>query len=230
MAEDQFGRPWSYQIEIATGDPTGLINAAGWHDPLRTPQKYLKPKNAFGMQAGSFMVDFPTWITDHVRAMGDWQQQLMRVAQLKYPGGISPEDAEQNPWLAILTGPKPWPSVEALKAAMQGDTALLGWDRARKCPAQTVQRHDGRMVPADRGARKLLGVETVEDTLAAASGETSRERVGTEAPGEDTAPDTPPSHEPPKTWPEFVKWARQTGQAMNTTEAGKLWSARKAGV
>lgn len=144
---DQFGRKWQMSIEIATGYPTGGVFQAGWMDPLRTPMKYVKMvKNEDGqIELGKVHVDFPHWISDIEQALEGWTRQLVDNALTKNVEITSMEALEKHPILLRLTGPKPWPGLEALRAAQAGDKALLG------------------LSPMGPKERAMLGAQTLED-------------------------------------------------------------------
>lgn len=133
--KDQFGRKWSACIEIATGEPTGGIFPAGWTDPLRTPIKYLiVPRNEDGQaEIGKIKVDFPRWISEQEHDEKGWYDQLYQIALAKNVDIPSdPITLETNKILLGLTGPRPWPSVEAIRLASDGDRRLLGFEPSTK--------------------------------------------------------------------------------------------------
>lgn len=152
---DQFGRKWSMTIEIITGDPTGGIFPAGWSDPLKTPMKYIKVRRTPEGQSelGRVLVDFPSWVEEIRHEDGLWYQQLYENAIAKYatidPAKVATLD--RDPFLLRLTGPKPWPSIEVITAAMQGDRGFLGLE------------------PLTPKHRAMLNMSTIEDLKAGAT-------------------------------------------------------------
>lgn len=228
VATDQHGRPWLMAIELATGGTTGQIDAAGWSDPLRTPQKYLHvPKNTYGTQQwGTIAVDWTAWMRDIAEYAEAWQLRLWEVGREMNKVNFNPKEAETDPYLLKLTGPRPWPSVEALKMAEAGHRELLGLD-----PLTTV-------------GRKVLGIQTVADLEAEFGTEIlSQQKVAelraefaAAAPGTnrvatangDTPTATPAPSKHVGGYQRFVKEAIGSGQARNVKEAAALWRERKA--
>jgi len=222
MAADQFGRPWSFSIEIITGDPTGLISPAGWADPMRTPQKYLKvPRNQFGLPDYSrISVKEQQWITDQEYHVGEYETRFLETASDKMPGGFDINTVFQNPWLKRLAGPRPFPSPRCLRAAFDvkhpASRALLGLE------------------PLNEAAMELLGINVAVARR--------REEEGSRALGDsaDTTA-TPLPEEPQKeelpipdmsdlpdgmSYNQFVSWARKVMRADMKTTA-KWWKVYK---
>jgi len=197
-ARDQFGRLWLMSVEKKTNQPCGGIDSAGWSDPLKTPQKYLKvPKNEFG-QFDSTRLDVrdKEWIIEQERAEREWRRSLLEIAQQKSPGGFTVETVEQNEWFMMLAGPKPWPSSAALKAAfIDLRPGLLGLE------------------PLDADDRALLGLETLEDIEAT---------VRKAAP-----PPEPTMPEPGLTWPEFYAFHAKHNK-LTLKDCQPLWKQYKA--
>jgi hypothetical protein len=127
-AVDQWDRPWLLSIELATGDPTGLILPAGWDDPLRTPQEYITvPKNRFNQPSwGRVHVDYPPWIRKVAQDQKDWRMQFLNTAQQQFKGKFKTDEIWDDPYIQELVGPKPYPSVELLERARTGDREVLG--------------------------------------------------------------------------------------------------------
>jgi hypothetical protein len=199
--KDQFGRLWLAAIEKKTGRPCGGIDSAGWVDPLRTPQKYLKlKKNEFG-QYDMFRLEVQTaqWIRDQQAAEIEWRRTLLQIAQEKMPGGgWTPDTIETHEWIVMLTGPKPWPSAAALRAAfLEFDPALLGLE------------------PLTPEARALLGQDTLEDIEAKVN-----------ASIRDEAQQLLPAPAGIASWPEFVKWQAAHNQ-LTLVQCSPLWKVYK---
>jgi len=196
-AKDQFGRLWLLTIEIATGDPCGQIDSAGWEDPLRTPLKYkIVPKNEFGQQAfGSLFIDFDRWIRDQEGHLKQWTDRVYEIATVKFPSGFDHKTILDDPYIATrLTGPRPWPSLEVLRMAKAGHRKLLGLERM------------------DNATRKLLCIPEWEWPTEASDTVVSVESA---------------EGDPPDNWHDFYRWAKATGQATNLTEGSTLWKAHK---
>jgi hypothetical protein len=128
VSDDQWDRPWLITIELATGDPTGVIHAAGWDDPLRTPQKYIGvPKNKWGQTDwGRCRIEIEQWIRDVRRDITEWRRNVLQIAQTQYKGQVGPNEAFKHPYVLELAGPEPFPSVELLEMARTGDEGVLG--------------------------------------------------------------------------------------------------------
>lgn len=226
---DQFGRKWALTIEIATGDPTGVIMPAKWRDPLRTPLKYLTvPKEQGQPVWGRITCDFEQWVNDQQASEREWKVRLWEIGQLKNPGGFDAATAEQNEYLLSLAGPKPWPSSLALLEAAAGDPALLG------------------LAPMTKHAREMLNKVAFEDIV----GEFKKKVVGAESEGDGTVTEHLEGGETrrvgvprkpveptaciggagPTTYQDFVKETMKAGLAKNVKEAAVLWQQRKAAM
>lgn len=149
---DQFGRLWALCIEVRTGEPTGAVLPAGWSDPLRTPMHLVTMlKTEFGqVDLGRVQVNFDQWIGEIEHAEQKWYERLHEIALSKY-SSLDPERVphlDQDQLLLRLTGPKPFPSSEALKRAKGGEKGLLG------------------MEPMTQEQRALLKMQTLEDLKA----------------------------------------------------------------
>lgn len=131
--EDQFARTWLVAFDKELLEPTGQIDAAGWDDPLKTPQKYIRvAKGKFGTpDIARLIIDFNAWIKDQSNAFQEWRQSLWSWGAKRYGEKFTWENAEDDPTLIVLAGPKPWPSHDALQLAAKGPVnpdakALLG--------------------------------------------------------------------------------------------------------
>ncbi len=149
VAEDQFGRPWIYSMDLENGGPTGLIKPAGWTDPLRTPTKYLSvPRNKWGhADLGKMVLDVARWEKDQSEALRGWTRSFWEIGKNEYQSRFDPNDPAtmKDPYLLNLVGNKPWPSHICLNAMSKprhiAHSALLG---------------NSEMNPS---ARELLGVD-----------------------------------------------------------------------
>ena len=127
---DQFGRQWSMQIEVLTGDPTGGINGGNgptwpYGDPLRTPQQYVElERQGPSSDIGRCQVRFDRWIAAIEADEDLWLQNRNEIVAAKFP--VIPEDLDHNPLLIKFTGPKPWPSSDVLRQARDGYAPFLG--------------------------------------------------------------------------------------------------------
>ena len=215
VARDRFGRVWSFSIEVKTGDPTGLIGTGGWADPLRTPQRYMRvPKTEFGMpNYGTVDVDDERWITDQAHYTDQWESQFLEIAANKFPGGFDVTTVWDNPWIKKLAGPKPFPSVECLRAAFDpthpASKALLG------------------MEPLNEEAMRLLGI----DVALARRSEARSGGSGASAEPSATSSDNggpPDFSELPENlkYQQFVKWARK-GTKRDMKTVGQWWKQYK---
>ena len=210
-AMDQFGRLWLANIEVASGAACSPLVPAGWTDPLRTPAKYLKLRNAFAIQAAGspVTVDFDRWIADmegpdgKSGLQGEWKLRLYEIGRENNKVSFNPVEAETNEYYLHLAGPKPWPSAAVLRMAKAGHRELLG------------------LAPLTIVGRKLLGLETAEDIEA---GFTQPEQVKAAAPVP-TADTT--GYPEGLGWTEFVKYAKEQGHAKNMSEAAPLYNQYK---
>jgi hypothetical protein len=153
--EDQYGRLWLISFETGPNQeggsqmPTGQILAAGWSDPLATPQIYFRiPRGKFGSpDRNSLLIDYAPWLAVQRQAERDWKMNLNTVGMRHYKSAYNPRTAEQDEFLMSVqgVGPKPWPPSSAIARAMRGDKAMLG------------------LSPLSKEDRKLLGKETDED-------------------------------------------------------------------
>ena len=129
--EDQFGRWWGTSIEKTTGDPcSGIAPWGGWTDPLNTPNAYLRvPKHEDGMPIpGKLRVAFPEWIASVRGSEDDWDMAIQQAGKETYKITTREErlDWPNDPVLQGVAGPRPYPPVEILEKARDGDRQLLG--------------------------------------------------------------------------------------------------------
>lgn len=145
---DQFGRKWLAQIELASGDLCEVL-PAGWSDPLRTPVKFIRMARVEGQtDMSKLVVDTATWRMVVEQDERVWYDQLIQNALLKNVDITDLAELERHKILLGLTGPKPFPSSEILKAADEGDQQYLG------------------IAPLDAEHRAKLGLSTLADLKA----------------------------------------------------------------
>lgn len=116
---DDHGRKWGANIEIKTGDPTGLISPM-FSAPLIPPQHYLRtvPKKPWAIK-----IDYEAWLTDTRDAHRAYMQRaLQESAARQWP---VPEPGEYSAALTSIIGTPPHP-LEPIIAAMQGNAYVLG--------------------------------------------------------------------------------------------------------
>ena len=214
VAKDQYGRPWTVNIELATGDPCGIIIAAGWDDPLEQTYLHLRiPRDAYGTQQwGSIEVQWEPWITDTVGYEQAYRTRFIEVGRDMNKGTFDPEKWAKNPYLIDLVGPKPWPSSEVLRMAKAGHQELLN------------------LVPMTKVGRKLLGRETL-DELEEAAFVASTPEIPPTASAVVGSASVPKPAKPRKAskYNAFVSAALSSGDAKNISEAAALWREQKAG-
>ena len=129
--EDQFGRWWGAQIEKSTGDPCAEVSpVGGWNDPLNTPQRYLRPpQHEDGTTiSGKIEVDFDRWMDSIRGSEDDWNQTIQVAGKETYKITTVAERRQwaEDPVLKAIAGPRPFPTMEMLVAARNGDRNLLG--------------------------------------------------------------------------------------------------------
>lgn len=214
-AEDQHGRDWLYTLELKTMEQSAEMRPAGWTDPLRTPiSKVRLLKNA---KTGQNIFDkvrilWREWISEQRRAMEEWRLNLWNVATDLSSGLITTEQMEKDARILKMAGPKPWPPVEALEAAMNGHKGFLG--------IVPLTLPDGRPNPDPLAAeaRQVLGLMQLEDFEGAATVVT------------DQQPDRPAVGEPVPTtnYNDFLKDCLRRGMTM--AEGAALWREHKANL
>ncbi len=136
--KDQFGRLWHCVIDRKSGQPTGCPSPIGWNDPLKTPNSYVTvPRWEDGSaRTDELLVDFEGWIADVELNNTHWDMAITVMGEKKFPLASS-EDRDgwtENPHLTKEAGPKPFPSVETLMRARDGDRELLGMGKKKKEP------------------------------------------------------------------------------------------------
>ena len=197
---DQFGRLYLASIEKDTMDVTGGIDKC-FDDPLNTPMKYLKLERKRGKPVwDSLLVQGKEWIADTVAGEKEWKANLWRIGREMHKQAFKPKEAEQDEYLLSLTGPKPFPSSDALKVAF-----------GKPCAAQ---RQLLGLDPMGREGRALLGKESLEDMETAHAEE--RRGIPHEPPASERIADT---------WPSFLAARRKEGKSFK--EAGELWRSAK---
>ncbi len=204
--EDQYGRLWLLSFETGPNQeggsqmPTGQILAAGWSDPLATPQIYFRiPKGKFGSpDRNKLFLDLAPWLAVQKAAERDWKMNLNTVGMRHYKSAYNPRTAEQDEFLMSVqgVGPKPWPPSQAIARAMKGDKAMLG------------------LAPLSADDRKLLGKETEED-LFGSSEPTVEEEIS-----------VLPSAKKPLTYPQFVQAMKKEG-ITDPKEVAGHWAVYK---
>ena len=217
VAVDQYGRRWSFSIELASGDPTGGIRPGGWKDPLRTTEKYLTVPREHGFPVwGRITVDFERWVEDQQAAERDWKVRLWEIGQEKQGSKFDPANADRDDYLLHLVGPKPWPSSVALLEAAAGNPALLG------------------LAPMTRHAREMLNIVAFEDIIGPMKGQTPEpepEVVRVPAPAPKAVdPAQPIGGGGPTSYQVFVKETMKAGLAKSVKECAVLWQQRKAAM
>jgi len=220
VGPDQFGRLWTYRVELSTLQLTGDIHSSGWErsDPLGTPTKYFRLPDGYAGRPdfSRIVVDFDRWIQDQTRALVDWVNWLWSVGQQLNPGAKSIYDIEKDPRCLAHAGDKPWPSVEILELAKAGSPELLG------------------MKPMSAETEKLMcriSVSTVlQESLARFSPDqqaqlqTLRDAV----PAKEVGGEPATSYVDPATldtWPKFLAHHRASGKTIQ--EVSALWRGQK---
>lgn len=125
---DQYGRKWETTWDVIGKGPCAPINPAGFHDPLGTPQKFLR---TFPDEPGRLEVLHAEWVRERKEAMGDWTDRLHEEARRMSPetGGTAllgnDPPATCKPALLSMVGKPPQP-YQPVEAAMMGNKYCLG--------------------------------------------------------------------------------------------------------
>ena len=141
--EDQFGRWWGTYVEKSTGDPCCEISPfGGWNDPLNTPNVYLRvPHHEDGTTvSGKVEVAFDRWIDSITGSESDWLKTIKEAGAVTYKK-TTPEERRlwpEDPELQEIAGPRPFPTLDMLKKARNGDKKLLGLDFVAKTGAMNA--------------------------------------------------------------------------------------------
>lgn len=125
---DQHGRPWSAEVEKASGMPTALVQRL-FDVPqaeLVPPQKYLLFNAA---DATRVTIDYPQWIRDQDARMEEWEADRIRMSAVM-PGVIYDPNKPPPPALLVLLGPRPMSSLP-IRAMQQGNAWALGFSKEK---------------------------------------------------------------------------------------------------
>lgn len=158
--KDQFGRKWLVVVEVKTMDICGEALPA-WNgvpgqpkDPMRTPMNYVRLATTEdgNPDTSRCTVDLEAWKIQQEEATRGWYERLHDNAIHIYKAIDQNSDLEHDRILVRHTGPKPWPSVEVLEAAIAGDEQFLGiapLDRAHRAALLTPTTADLKATPAE---------------------------------------------------------------------------------
>ncbi len=213
VARDQFGRLWGGSIEIESGDFTGLVDSAGWEDPLRTPQRFVKMKvTEYGHpDMGRVEVHLDEWIKFQAQRMTDWTHTFFTVGKELYANRFDPKKHADDDYLLKETGDKPWPSVECIEVLQNPNhpayEALLG------------------NVPLNDASIVMLGRDPNEMRAAKDAGLTAAKKAAEVATRMALTPLQFLALEPTPTWKEFVVYGVANDIGMK--ELGPKWKAFK---
>ena len=213
VARDQFGRPWGGSIEIESGDFTGLVDAAGWEDPLRTPQRFVKMKvTEYGHpDLGRVEVHLDEWIRFQAQRLTDWTHTFFKVGKELYANRFDPKAHKDDAYLLKETGDKPWPSAECIEVLKNvnhpAHLALLG------------------KVPLNDAAIVMLGRDPDEMRAAKDAGMTIAKREAELATRMSLTPLQFLALEPAPTYKEFVQYGLINEISME--ELSPKWKAFK---
>lgn len=128
---DQHGRSWHAEVEIATGHPCSPLTPDGWSAPLNVPRHYIsvlrgKRQRGAARENYDIRVEYDTWIREWTESAKRWEAEAQKVAiQLKVP----PAERKNGQYPAdvlLAVGPRPAATLEAVKAAKQGNKYVLG--------------------------------------------------------------------------------------------------------
>ena len=212
-AKDQFGRVWGGSIEIESGDFTGLVDAAGWEDPLRTPQRFVKMLvTEYGHpDLGRVEVHLDEWIRFQSQSMTDWTHTFFKVGKELYANRFDPKAHSDDEYLLKETGAKPWPSVECIEVLQTPNhpahQALLG------------------NAPLNDAAIVMLGRDPDELRAAKDAGMTMAKKAAENAARMSLTTLQFLAIEPTPTWKEFAAYGAVNHIEMK--ELGVKWKAFK---
>lgn len=118
---DDYGREWDTTVDVISRGTCAPINPLSFHDPLNTPQKYLRADT----NRRRLHIDFDRWIDDLENAHRDYEQKLFDDAMMLFGEGGPKAYEERIPALMRYTGTGPQ-AVEPVKAAKAGNKFCLG--------------------------------------------------------------------------------------------------------
>ena len=216
-AVDQFDRPWSVTIELDSGDWTGLVSSAGWEDPLRTPQQFIRPaKNELGYaEMGKCLIDIDAWVRFQSAAMNDWVRNFWKVGKELYKDRFDPHESQKDPYLLEQTGPQPWPAIEAIEVLLQENhqayLVLLG-----KAPM-----NDAGIKMLGRDPNEVAAIKKAAMTIQKKEQDRSERMKLTIVQFMGLVPEP--------TWQELVTWGSENGfePGEGMKELAKRWKAFK---
>lgn len=125
-AFDQWGRMWLLQIEKATFQAAGAIEAC-FTDPMNTPMKYLSVPEG---RLNTIVIDYPQWIRDLEQANREYDDRAADVAHQLYGEGFARALKRRPPELLRIIGRERPMDPEIVRKAMDGDRVLLGLEPA----------------------------------------------------------------------------------------------------
>ncbi len=210
---DQFGRLWGGSIEIESGDFTGLLDGAGWEDPLRTPQRFVKMRVSEHGHPDLSRVEvrLDEWIRFQAQRMTDWTHTFFTTGKSLYANRFDPKEHRNDEYLLKETGPQPWPSVECIEVLFDENHpayyALLG------------------EVPLNDAAIVMLGRDPNEMRAAKEAGMTIAKKAAELATRMSLSPLQFLALEPTPTWKEFFAYGGTNG--LDVKELAQKWKAFK---
>lgn len=127
---DDFGRPYSVEIDRRSMAPVGLPTAR-FKAPFYVPYQHLKVRDE---QLGRFFIDFDAWIQEARNARDERNQQLQVLARQMAPNNVAQVLAkpEDFPMVLEALGPEPLSDrfIRALKVGHKWATGEVEADPA----------------------------------------------------------------------------------------------------
>lgn len=228
LVTDQFGRSWAITVEKDTGDVCGQIFTAGWVDPLRTPQVFFKMVRGADGEPNwrDARVDLRAWYRQQVDEERQWKVNFNNIGYQTFGREFRPEKHMTDPWLLQLVGPRPWPSSDAIKLAIDGHKGLLGKRPMDEEVRQYLEYRYSAASPDEFEIRDTRAHEEFmrhKEKLAQVEGDTAY------VPGE--VQDITDSVITGTSQQDYVKFIRQAKEAgMSQPEATLAWKAHKEAV
>lgn len=129
---DQHGRQYTTQVDTRTGEPAEALTPIGWTAPMAprwASGLFVPPSEVLATRHTGYgnevEVDYDKWLGMLEEGERLYEQRAQQVAASLTANYL---DLLQNPTPAFLQamGPRPFPSIEVVQAAKDGDPWVLG--------------------------------------------------------------------------------------------------------